>query len=168
MKTNNPSPDSSRSASHVHQNTFRAAHEFRWAFYLHLDTAKKTERKWHDHKFVAHPVFEVEGKRRLVFVRGYFENQGHGDKRRCLIHKVTTKGTLPNGKIKPNLVRLDVVIPGDTQKTFIQTISEYYPMHLIEADGNEPPHKLDPHQAMLICKILDHRTYQAPSLGDKA
>lgn len=158
---NEPTPATMPSDNQVSPSTFRPACEFRWCYYLHLNTAKKSlAKQWYERDGSPQPVFEVEGKKRPVFVRGYFhDEQFHGD-RYCLIYPVTTKDKLGNKK-KPNLKRLGVVLPGETSESFVQTISERYPLALIEQAGNEPPYRPDPMTSDAIRKIVDSSSYRS-------
>ena len=165
MMKNEQAPPITTNENEVSPSTFRPVCEFRWCYYLHLNTAKQTSQKWHERSTgESHPVFEVEGKRRLVFVRGYFDDERfHGD-RWCLIYQVTTKDKLGNGKKKPNLKRLGEVLPRETRPSFIQTISERYPMSLIEQAGKDPSFKPDPMMSQMICKIVDSSSYRSSTV----
>lgn len=163
---NEPTPATMPSDNQVSPSTFRPACEFWWCYYLHLNKATQTPKKWREMTTgEMHPVFEVEGKRRLVFVRGYFDDKRfHGD-RWCLIYQVTTKDKLGNGKKKPNLKRLRAVLPWETRPSFIQTISERYPVALIEQAGNELPFKPDPMTSDAIRRIVESITYRSGAVS---
>ena len=166
MMKNEQTPPITPNDNAISPSTFRPACEFRWCYYLHLNTAKQTSQKWHERSTgESHPVFEVEGKRRLVFVRGYFDDERfHGD-RWCLIYQVTTKDKLGNGKKKPNLKRLGNVLPWETRPSFIQTISERYPVSLIEQAGKESPFKPDPMTSDAIRRIVESITYRSGAVS---
>ena len=153
----------------VSPSTFRPACEFRWCYYLHLNTAKPAEnpeKQWYEMSTgERHPVFEVNGKRRLVFVRGYFDDDSFYGGRWCQIYQVTTKDKLGNGKKKPNLKRLGNVLPWETRPSFIQTISERYPVSLIEQAGKEPPFKPDPMTSDAIRRIVESITYRSGAVS---
>lgn len=163
---NEPMPATMPSDNQVSPSTFRPACEFRWCYYLHLNTAKKSpsNKQWYERDGHPHPVFEVEGKKRPVFVRGYFHDEQFHGERYCLIYPVTTKDKLGNKK-KPNLKRLGVVLPGETCESFVQTISERYPLALIEQAGKEPPYKPDPMTSNAICRVVDSITYRSSAVS---
>ena len=163
---NEPTPATMPSDNQVSPSTFRPACEFRWCYYLHLNKATQTPKKWREMTTgEMHPVFEVEGKRRLVFVRGYFDDERFYGDRWCLIYQVTTKDKLGNGKKKPNLKRLGAVLPWETRPSFIQTISERYPVALIEQAGKEPPFKPDPMTSDAIRRIVESITYRSGAVS---
>ena len=163
---NEPTPATMPSDNQVSPSTFRPACEFRWCYYLHLNKATQTPKQWREMTTgEMHPVFEVEGKRRLVFVRGYFDDERFYGDRWCLIYQVTTKDRLGNkkgnGKKKPNLKPLGIVLPGETSPSFVLTISERYPLKLIEQAGTTPPHRPDPMTSDAIRKIVDNSSYRS-------
>jgi len=149
------------SANHVSPTTFRPAGEFRWCYYLHLYTAKKTDEIWRENDGGSHPCFKVQGKRRLVFVRGYFEDRPFYGGDWCQIFQVTTKARLTNGKKKPNLKPLGQVLPDDCRHSYVQTIPERYPIQLLEQAGTQRFFGVDRMTISNLCKILDHQTYRS-------
>ena len=158
---NEPTPVTMPSDNQVSPSTFRPAGEFRWCYYLHLHTATKTTEQWRERDGRPHPVFEVRGKKRLVFVRGYFEDKKFYGGDWCLIYQVTTKAELPSGKKKPNFKELGPVLPDDSRHSFVQTIPERYPLSLIDDAGKEPIRGVDRMTITMTCKILDSTTYRS-------
>jgi hypothetical protein len=145
----------------ISPSTFRSAAEFRWCYYLHLHTASKTAVRWRERDGSSHPEFNVRGKKRLVFVRGYFEDKKFYGGDWCLIYQVTTKSDLPNGKKKPNHKPLGAVLPEDSRQSFVQTIPERYPLNLVEDAGKQRIEGIDRMTVTMTCKILDSITYRS-------
>lgn len=164
---NEPTPSTPPSDNQVSSSTFRPAGEFRWCYYLHLHTAKKaytpekTIKEWRERDGRSHPVFEVRGKKRLVYVRGYFEDKKFYGGDWCLIYQVMTKDKLPSGEKKPNFKPLGPVLPDDSRHSFVQTIPERYPLSLIDDAGKEPIRGVDRMTITMACKILDSITYRS-------
>lgn len=139
----------------------REVAEVRWCYYLHLDKAKMhLTLKWTADDKQNHPVFLVEGKRRPVLIRAYFESV-YGTKW-CLIYAMTTKACRRDGKRKPNLKRLGPLSQGSSTETYINTIPDRYPVSLIEMDRSKPPAGFDPTAIISICRILDDSSYRSP------
>ncbi len=152
-------PASTPRDDQVYPSTFKPAVEFRWCYYLHLNTALEDAAKRRQDKDGIHCFFTVEGKRRLVFVRGYFNDEpyyGAGNKW-CLIYQTTTKDRNKKGQNKPNIKPIGSVLPGDSRKAFVQTIPERYPLRLIDSEalGN-----LDHMTKEAIRKIVDGASYR--------
>ncbi len=161
---NEPTP-AMPSDNQVSPSTFRPAGEFRWCYYLHLFTAKRTTEQWRERNGRSHPVFEVRGKKRLVFVRGYFEDRKFYGGDWCLIYQVTTKDKLPSGEKKPNFKPLGPVLPDDSRHSFVQTIPERYPLSLIDDAGKEPIRGVDRMTITMACKIIDSITYRSGNVS---
>lgn len=157
---NEPTATSMSSGSQGSPATFRPAPEFRWCCYLHLHTAEKTDEEWRENDGRSHPVFKVRGKKRLVFVRGYFEDKEYYGGKWCLVYQVTTKERLPNGKIKPNFLSIGQVLPDDSRKSFVQRIPERYPLNMIESASKDPIRGIDKMTTNMTCKILDSISYR--------
>lgn len=158
---NDPIPSSIPQDNQTSPSTFRSAAEFRWCYYLHLHTASKTTKQWRERDGSSHPEFNVRGKRRLVFVRGYFEDKKFYGGDSCLIYQVTTKPELPNGKKKPNFKPLGPVLSDDSRHSFVQTIPERYPLKLVEDADKAPIEGIDRMTITMTCKILDSITYRS-------
>lgn len=140
-------------------NTFHSQPEFRWCYYLHLHTAKETAERWRENDGSSHPVFAVRGKKRPVFVRGYFHVKATYGGDWCLVYPVTSKDTLLNGKKKPNFKPFGKLLSDDPRNSFVQTIPERYPLSLLESADKQPIQGVDRMTVTAVCKILDSVTY---------
>ncbi len=156
LKTTSPSP-----SDQTKPKVFESVCEFRWCYYHHLGHSSKTDpvRK----KSVGredHTLFEVPTKARPVLVLGYFRVKKHFGQDFCLICQLTKSEKSDAGK-KPNHIHLGHVISkyGSDFPTWVQTISERYPMKLIEraeADLSKEPIIPCEEDRNAIRRIVEH------------